>query len=208
MIFNDNDKLKRIDAGFTFIEVMLAVAIFSIISMAAFSLMANYYRTSDLMSAQMALQSEGRNALSQMINDLRRINQGSTGASAIESASAASFIFYSNIDSDSYFEKVEYAVVGTELKKSATKPDGNPLMYNPANKITIVLSEKIANGATPFFSYYDNTYAGTGAALPLPADISAIRFVKINLILDDNPAAPTAPLNMEANAALRNLKDN
>ncbi len=203
-----NARKRSSPAGFTFIEVMLVVAIFSIISMAAFSLIMDYYRTSDLISVQMVLQGEGRSAINQMVNDMRRVNQGSTGASAIESASAASFIFYSNIDADSYFEKVEYAVAGTELRKSVTKPDGNPLAYNPANKVTTVLTSKIANGAAPVFSYYDNSYAGTGAPLVLAGDFSIIRFVKINLILDDHPAAPTASLNMEASVALRNLKDN
>ncbi len=189
-------------------EVLLVVAIISIISGAVYSLIVDYYRTSDLLSARMMLQTSGRNAHRQMIKDLRRINQGSTGASAIESASASSLVFYTNIDSDSYFEKVEYTIIGTELRKSVIKPDGNPLVYNPANKTTTVLSKKIANGATPLFSYYDDSYNGSGAALVLPTDISLIRFVKINLILDDNPAVPTASLNMEASVALRNLKDN
>lgn len=201
-------KLIKSDFGLTFVEVMLTVAIFSIIFMAVFSLISNYNKTSDLIAIQLALQSEGRNSLSQIVNDLRRINQGSNGAFAIDSADADSFIFYSNIDADSYFEKVEYFISGNELRKSATKPSGNPLVYNPADKITVVLSEKIANGSTPLFSYYDNAYAGTGAALALPVDVTAIRFVKINLVLDDNPSDPIAPMNMEAKAALRNLKDN
>lgn len=201
-------KLNESKSGFTLIEVLLTVVIFSIISMAAFSLISSYNKTSDLIAVQLALQSDGRNSLSQMVNDIRRTNEGSNGAFAIDSATASSFIFYSNIDADSYFEKIEYFISGNELRKSVTKPSGSPLIYNPANKITTVLSSKIANSTAPLFDYYDNTYAGSGNALGLPVDITAIRFVKINLILDDNPSAPTAPQAMEAKAALRNLKDN
>lgn len=208
MIFRNSDKFKIIDAGFTLIEVLMVVAIFSIISIAAFSLIVDYFKTTDLMSVQMELQGQGRNALGQITNDLRRASQSSLGASTIESANAASLVFYSNIDGDSYFEKIEYAITGNELRKSATKPNGNPLVYDPANKTTIVLSNKIANGITPLFSYFDGSYSGTGTALALPADVSTIRFVKINLILDDNPAVPSALINMEAGIALRNLKDN
>lgn len=208
MIFFSRLKLIKSDLGLTLVEVMLTVAVFSIISLAIFSLMSSYSKTSNLVEVQLALQSDGRNSLSQMVNDLRRINQGSNGAFAIDSADATSFIFYSNIDSDSYFEKVEYFISGNELRKSVTKPSGSPLVYNSANKITTVLSKKNANGATPLFSYYDGTYAGTGSALALPVDVIEIRFVKINLVLDDNPSAPTAPLTMEAKVALRNLKNN
>lgn len=201
-------KLNESKSGFTLIEVLLTVVIFSIISMAAFSLISSYNKTSDLIAVQLALQSDGRNSLSQMVNDIRRTNEGSNGAFAIDSATASSFIFYSNIDADSYFEKIEYFISGNELRKSVTKPSGSPLIYNPVNKITTVLSSKIANNTAPLFDYYDNTYAGSGNALGLPVNITAIRFVKINLILDDNPSAPTAPQTMEAKAALRNLKDN
>ncbi len=207
MFFRDL-KLTKSDPGLTLVEVILSVAIFSIISIAVYSLIYNYNKTSDLMAVQLALQTEGRSSLSQIVTDLRRINQGSNGAYAIESADAGSLIFYSNIDDDSYFEKVEYLISGNELRKSVTKPSGSPLIYNPVNKITVVLSEKIANGTTPLFSYYDSAYAGTGASLALPVDVTVIRFVKINLVLDNNPTAPVAPLEMEAKVALRNLKDN
>lgn len=196
------------DSGLTLVEVIISIAIFSIISLAGYSLISSYNKTSDFIAVQLELQSEGRSSLSQMVNDLRRINQGSNGAFAIESADADSFIFYSNIDDDSYFEKVEYSISGTELRKSVTKPSGSPLVYSLADKTTAVLTSKIANGATPLFSYYDDTYAGTGSSLALPVDVTAVRFVKINLVLADNPSAPASPLTMEAKVALRNLKDN
>lgn len=208
MILKNCDKFKRDGAGFTLIEVIIVTAIFSIITIAAIALIRDYLRTSDLLTVQMTLQGQGRSALSQMTNDLRRTNQSSLGTAAIESANATSFVFYSNIDGDLYFEKIEYEVVGNELRKSVIKPDGNPLVYNPANETTTILSDKIVNGATPVFSYYNGSYTGTGAALALPVDASAIRFVRVNLILDDNPSAPSSLINMEASVALRNLKDN
>ncbi len=205
---SSDNKLRKFNAGFTLIEVLLVMAIFGIIVVTAGKLIMDYFDITDSLSVHMRLQTQGRNAITQMVNDLRRINQSSLGAAAIESASATSFVFYSNIDSDSYFEKVEYTLTGTELSKSVTKPGGNPLAYDPADKVTTVLSDKIANGATPVFSYYDNTYAGSGDPLVLSGDFSTIRFVKINLILDDRPLAPAASLNMEASVTLRNLKDN
>jgi prepilin-type N-terminal cleavage/methylation domain-containing protein len=208
MIFISLLKINKNNTGFTLVEVVIAVAIFSIISLAAFSLISNYNRTSDLIMVQLKLQSEGRSSLSQMVNDIRRTSGGSNGAFAIDSAGANSFVFYSNIDSDSYFEKIEYIIEGTELKKSVIKPSGNPLIYDPLNKTTTILSDKIANDTVPLFDYYDGSYAGTGGSLSLPVDITTIRFIKINLILDDNPSAPTSPQAMEAKVTLRNLKDN
>jgi prepilin-type N-terminal cleavage/methylation domain-containing protein len=207
-MFYNHLKSAKFNSGLTLVEILLAVVIFSFLTLAAFSLISDYNKTTNLLTSQLALQNDGRNSLSQIVNDLRRINRGSNGAFAIDSATADSFIFYSNIDDDSYFEKVEYFISGNELKKSVIKPSGSPLVYDPANEITTVLSNKNANGATALFSYYDSTYAGTGAALALPVDITVIRFIKIDLVLDDKPLAPVAPLTMEAKVTLRNLKDN
>lgn len=201
-------KFDKKDLGFTLIEVLISTAIFSVIILAVFYLIISYNKTSDLMADQLALQSEGRNSLEQIVNDLRRTNGGSNGAFAIDSADSDSVVFYTNVDTDSYFEKVEYSIVGTDLVKSVIKPSGNPLIYNPANKISTVITSKIANNAAPLFSYYDNSYTGTEAALALPVDVTAIRLIKINLILDNKPLSPVAPLSVEAKVALRNLKDN
>jgi len=195
-------------AGYTIVELLVAVGILGIIMIPIANLTADYYRTNELMRFQAFMQTEGRNATKQIVDDLRKTNQASNGAYAIDSVSSSSVAFYSNIDSDSYFEKVRYYISGTNLKKGVIKPAGNPLVYNPANEITSTLSKNVANGSTALFQYYDGTYNGSGSPLASPIDVTKIRMVKIILILDNNLLKGPASLRTEASVSLRNLKDN
>ena len=43
------------------------------------------------------------------------------------------------------------------------------------------------------FRYYDTNYDGTTGALPEPINISAVRLVKITLVIDKDPSALPSP---------------
>lgn len=194
--------------GYTIVELLIAVGILGIIMIPIANLTADYYRTNELIKFQAFMQTEGRNATKQIVDDLRKTNQASNGAYAIDSVSGSSIAFYSNIDADSYFEKVRYFISGTDLKKGVIKPTGNPLVYNPANEIISTLSKNVANGGTALFQYYDGTYNGSGSPLASPVDVTKIRMVKISLVLDNNLLKGPTSFRTEASVSLRNLKDN
>lgn len=194
--------------GFTIIETLIAVLVIGIITIAAVLLIVDYRRVSDVAAMQLYLQSEGRNITEQLVADLRKATQSSTGSYVIDSATSTSLVFYSNINNDSYLEKVGYSIDGVNLQKSVIVPSGNPLAYNSADEAVTILSKHEANGATPLFQYYDNTYDGvSGSPLNTPVDITRIRLVKINLILDDGVLPNSAPFIIETKVNLRNLSN-
>lgn len=205
-IFRDSFAGEKLFSGFTLIEMLIAVGILAVIIVAIASFLANYGRTSDVLNIQLALQSEARNITDQMANDLRKANYASNGAYAIDSATAVSIVFYSNINNDSYLEKVRYFISGNNLQKGVIVPTGNPLVYNPANEAVVILSKREANGASALFEYYDSAYNGvSGSSLANPVDVTKIKLVKINLILDDNAVPGSNPFIIETKVNLRNL---
>ena len=120
----------------------------------------------------------------------------------------SSFTFYSNVDDDSFKERVRYFLDGTTLKKGIIKPSGTPLTYNPADEAVSELIHGVANATTSIFSYYDKNYDGTNQALIEPIDIATVRLVKITIVTDKDPQTPPGPMTLTTQISIRNLKDN
>lgn len=194
--------------GFTLLEVLVAIGIFLLIIGGITALMIFSFRSNKIVWEQLSTQNEGRKVAQDLINELRTASASSIGAYAIESAGTQQFIFYANIDIDSWRERVRYFKDGTLLKKGITKPAGNPLIYNPASEIITIVAHDVANGANPLFYYYGDNYTGTEAALANPVAVTAVRMVKLSLDLEENPQASPMPLHIETMAEVRNLKTN
>jgi len=198
---------KKSFSGFTIIEMLVTIGVLAIIIVSISAFLSDYGRSSDILNVQLTLQGEARNAADQMVNDLRKINYASNGAYAIDSATATSIVFYSNLNNDSYFEKVRYFINGNNLQKGVIVPTGNPLVYNPASETVTTLSAHEANGGTELFQYYDSAYNGvTGSPLAGPVDVTKITLVKINLILANNTVPESNPFIIETKVNLRNLR--
>lgn len=165
-------------------------------------------RSNKIVLEQLATQNEGRMIIQNFTNELRRAAVSSIGAYPIEVAEPQQIIFYSNIDTDTWRERVRYFLDETTLKKGITKPAGNPLSYNPAAEVITNVAYDVANGAAQVFYYYDENYAGSGASLATPVNVSNVRLVKISLELEEDPYASPEPLHVETVAEVRNLKSN
>lgn len=195
-------------------EVLVSLGILGIITVSAVYLIIKYFQFNDQVSAKLVLQSEARSITEQMVNEFRKANQSSNGASAIEAADSDSIIFFSNIDADSYLERVRYFIDGINLKKDVIKPSGNPLTYdietdtNTGNETISILSAHIDNGAADLFEYYDNTYNGSGLPLVFPVDKTQVKMVGINLILKGGTTSNPVSLSVSAKVNLRNLISN
>ena len=199
---------RAVRAGFSLIEVLVSLFILSLIGVGVFSFQKNTLSLNRTISGNLAAQDEARRAFKSMSAEVRTASPSSLGAYAIAEAATSSLTFHSNIDADALKERVRYFISGATLKKGVIKPSGSPLTYNPANERVSELIHDIRNGTTPIFSYFDTSYDGTTGALPVPVNISAVRLLKINVIIDKNPAIPPEPLTMTTQISIRNLKDN
>ncbi len=189
-------------------EVLVGIFVLTLIGLAVWAFQKDIFSLETILSSSITVQEEARRAFKPMGAEIRTLSPSSTGAYPILQTSTTSFTFYSNLDSEPLKERIRYFLDGTTLKKGVIKPSGSPLVYNPANETVTDLVHNLANGATPIFSYYDTNYDGTTPPLAEPINITAVRLVKIMLILDQDPSRSPGPIALTTQISIRNLKDN
>jgi len=194
--------------GFTLLEILVAISIFLLIVGGITTMLMQGLRSNKIVLEQLSTQNEGRTVVKNFTNELRRAVASSIGSYPLEIVEPQQLVFYSNIDSDSWRERVRYFLDGDILKKGITKPSGNPLVYDPTTEIITNVALDIANGVTPVFYYYDENFTGVEASLSAPVNVSNVRIIKISLDLEEDPYASPEPLHVETLAEIRNLKSN
>ena len=194
--------------GFSVIEVTVAIFILTLVGIAVYAFQKDVFSLNRILSQSIVSQEEVRRALKVMSAEIRATSPSSIGAYAIAETATSSFIFYSNIDDDSFKERVRYFLDGTVLKKGVTKPAGDPLTYNPASETISDVVRDVANGTTALFSYYDTDYDGTSQPLVQPINISIVRLVRIVIMVDRDSSVLPGPITLTTQISMRNLKDN
>lgn len=195
--------------GLTMIEVLVAIGIFLLLSAGIVELLLWGLYGRNVVWEQLSTQNEGRKIVQDFVNEIRRADVSSIGSYPIEIAQEQQIVFYSNIDSDSWRERVRYFLVGGTLKKGVTKPSGNPLSYSVANESVVDVVHDVANGSSPIFYYFDQSYLNTStSSMSSPVNIPSIRVVGIKLMLEEDPRTSPVPLHIESKASIRNLKSN
>lgn len=198
-------KLKN-RKGFTLVETLLGVSIFIIILMSITLLARNIWNYNSFVSAGLGNIDIGRKVLKVITSEIRSASSASNGSYAINQATATSFIFFSDINDNGLKERVRYFLNGSLLQKGVTIPTGSPLGYDLATEKVSTVMSYVTN--SNIFDYYDTNYDGTTAALSFPINVASVRLIKINLVVDQDPNKPPAPVTFSTQVSLRNLKDN
>lgn len=205
-----NSKKKSIQPGFTLVEVIVSIAIFSLIVYGIVFLVSNIFSSTQGQVNLLADTDQARKTALNIMNELRNCQTSSTGAYPLATVDDQTLMFYSNIDTDSYIERIRYYVQSDKLYKGVLKPSGNPLVYNPVNEQSIVVQNDLANGTSPVFYYYNSNYDGTtDNFLTQPVNITAVRHVKLDLrIFNKAGVLNNNYYSVVASASIRNLKSN
>lgn len=95
-------------AGFTLIETIVVVTIFTLIIGAAAGSILMLYRTHGYTLQQSTAIEEARRGIEIMVREIREARDGENGSYPIEGAGDKEFIFYSDIDNDGQTERVRY----------------------------------------------------------------------------------------------------
>ncbi len=192
------------------LEAVVALGIFSLISVSIAFLITDSLRYNQIVSDQLEGQNDLRQVLQEVVDKVRRAEESSTGAYPIESASKYDLRFYANIDNDGFKEKVHFWLDGTILKKGIIKPSGNPLTYNPASEQTVEIAHNAVNVARqmPVFTYYNESYTGSGDGLSEPVTATDVHVVRVQLEIEKDPVKSPVPVKGESVVQIRNLKTN
>ena len=202
---NSKFQIPNSNKGFTFIEMIIAIAIFIIMMLATATFFSILYRE----QAVDIVKIEGTNiagrALEKMGREIRKMNRAENGTFAIELADAQNFIFYSDVDNDGFTEKIEYFLNGTDLERKLTEP-GISMDYS-GDTVTTFIARYVRNGAEPVFSYYDKNYTGNEDPLFCPVNVTQIRMVGVYLGINFNEKYSSGFVHAEVKINPRNLKN-
>lgn len=106
--------------GFTLIETLVAIAVFTLMMGAAAGAVVFVYRTYGYTWQQSLAIDEARRGVETLVKEIRQARTGDDGSFIIEKAQEKEFIFYSDIDGDGKTERVRY-FLGTVSSGSQTK---------------------------------------------------------------------------------------
>ncbi len=204
-------KYLKNNSGFTLLEVLAALEIFILIFAVAVGIFMSSYNANTIVFEQLLTQSEGRRAVQDFMDEARRANYSSIGAYPIAAAGTSTLIFYSDVNGDTFKERVRYFLAGAILKKGIIIPTGTPLVYVTSSETLTEVAHSVTNPATSsIFYYYDQNFDGMSTSTPLsqPVTTTAVRMIELRLILEKDGGRSPVPLTAQGKAAIRNMKSN
>lgn len=203
------DRASYSQSGFTLIEMLISISIFTVITYALIVLVSNILVSTGKQTGLLADSDQARKVGSTVTFELRNAETASTGAYSLDTAAPQTLTFYSNIDGGTDVEKLRYYVQGDKLYKGITKYNGSS--YPSASEKITEVQRNLLNSTSTIFTYYDGSYAGssTQASLVQPVNVTQVKIVKITLpIVKKAGVKNTASFTVTTSGAIRNLKTN
>jgi type II secretory pathway pseudopilin PulG len=195
-------KITDASRGFTFIETLVWISIFTAAMMATVSALLYFYRTNSYAIEQAGAVSSAQRGLEQIMRTIREAAYSSQGAFPIHSIAANDFVFYADIDNDALIERVHFYLDGTDFMRGVAEATGNPPDYTTGETATAIAEyvRNTAQGITTF-RYYDEL----GTEITNYTNWTSVRFVKATLAVNVNTATLPNQLTLDSSAAIRNL---
>ena len=188
--------------GFTLIEMLVVVALSTIVTAALFTLIINFYREYDYTIAQTAELQEARRGMRLMIRDLREMTAADDGQFPLVEFASTSILFFSDIDRDDSVELVRYELTDTTMLKFTYDAVGASYSTTTPSATT-TLSRFVQNEleGVPIFRYYD----ATGSLTTATSTVTDVRYVAVDLVVNVDPGRNPGELTLRSSAALRNI---
>jgi prepilin-type N-terminal cleavage/methylation domain-containing protein len=121
-------KIKKNNSGFTLVETLVAIFIFSLAIIVVDNFIVLGYRTHDYVADESSAINEARRGVETMTKEIRQAKTADNGAYAIEVADDKRFVFYGDIDGDGKVEKVRYFLgtisSGSQIKDCTSTVSG------------------------------------------------------------------------------------
>jgi len=198
------------DKGFSLIETLVFVLVFSLASGAIVSFVYYVYRGLEYDFQQSQAIRNARQGVETMVREIREAQAGDDGSYILEKADDQEFIFYSDIDKDTQVERVRYFLEGSIFKKGIVEPIGAPPVYNPETETVSILSSYVRNGDLSVFTYYNGDWPGDeiNNPLPTPTRLKETKLIHVYLKINIDPSRSPVDFELESDTQIRNLKNN
>lgn len=197
---------RRIRAGFTLIEILIATAIMTIVLGVVLSFTSDVASFGIDLGDRIEVERQLELTLRVMVTELRSMGPGENGAYPIALAGSDTLTFYTDVDNDQTFEQVRYFLDGTTFRKGVIEPTGGDQPTYP------VASESVADvvhfmvpGQT-VFTYFAEGYPNETGPLPEPTDPSLVRLVRVSGTTDKDTNVDPLPFTLSISATIRNLR--
>ena len=204
-------KLKhtKSTSGFSLTELVVVMAILVIVMIAVTSFERDIFLSQANISSSYNESFNAQVILKTMLTELREMAAGADGSYALVNAGSTTISFFADPDHDGVQEQVTYTLINGTLYRALINPTGQPPSYSVQNQSTTTLVSGLTNGTSfPVFQYFDQNYSGTSSPLAQPVTSTAVRLVKVNLVLTQNLNHLSVPVTYSVQASLRNLKTN
>jgi type II secretory pathway pseudopilin PulG len=198
------EKKKNLYRGFSIIETMTVISVFTLVMVVLSASVISFYRTNAYSIEQSSAVESGRRGVDKLTRDLREATFSDEGSYPIVEIASNSITFYSNIDSDSGIEWVRYYLDGSTLYREIRKASGTPLRYPSTPGEVSVISEHVRNPLQnmPIFRYFDTE----GNQLTEYTSVASVSFVQVNLVVNVNPQKLPNEFVIRSSATLRNIR--
>jgi len=188
--------------GFTLLETLVWITVFTTTMIAISTSVLYFYRTSDATIEQATALTSTQRGIDEIVQVIREAAYSSVGAYPIVSLATSSLTFYANIDTDSSIERVRYYLSDTTLSVGILNPVGDPASYVGTEDVSLI-ADNIRNVSEGFdvFTYYDTN----GDEMVDLSQIDEVRFVTVTLVADLDPNRAPVITTLRSSAAMRNL---
>ena len=122
-----NNKTSR---GLTLLEMIVTVAIFTIIMIAITDSVRFFYRANTSSIEQSYQIDSARRGVEFLVRDLREASFGDDGSYPVADISSTTVTFFSDTDKDDLIERMRYSVDGTTLYRNVVESSGTPPSYH------------------------------------------------------------------------------
>lgn len=197
--------------GFTIIELLVSIAIFSVLIAITVTVLANVFFNSSQQFFALSNIDNAELVSNRFVNELRNATTGADGSYALSVADNNQIIFYSKgATSGATVDRIDYYFSGNTLYEGIVVPTGSPLSYNLASESKTIVQNDVANSpSNPVFTYYDGNYSGSGSPFSQPVNVNLVTFVKINLTIQNQvQQGSSTSFSISTGAAMRNVKTN
>jgi Tfp pilus assembly protein PilW len=201
-----HSKIQRTHTGFTLIEAMMTIFIYSLVMFAVFQSIATFYKYNAYSVAQSYQVDHARRGIDILVRDIREMTFADDGTFPLSIMEENRIGFYSDVDRDDSVEYIEYELATTTLYKRIYGAMGTPPVYSATPEATHILSEFVQNvnqGTSTFF-YYDSN----GNPATATTTVTDIVYVAAQIIVNIDPVRDPGEFMLKSSAALRNLKEN